>query len=71
MFPKTEGNQQFAHLHRGVITAVYTFEQDVTILGALSPERRIQLAAENFERIFPGEKSLDLPEGRRYSRRTS
>ncbi|KAG7421628.1 hypothetical protein LZL87_008690 [Fusarium oxysporum] len=42
--------------------AAYTFEQDATILGSLSPERRIQIAAENLNRIFPGDRSLDFLE---------
>lgn len=62
MFPKTEGNSQFAHSDRGVVMAAYTFEQDATVLGALSPERRIRLAAENLDRIFPGHGTLDLLE---------
>ncbi|KAJ4125763.1 hypothetical protein NW765_001537 [Fusarium oxysporum] len=62
MFPKTDGNTQFEHSNRGVIMAAYTFEQDATILGSLSPERRIQIAAENLNRIFPGARSLDLLE---------
>ncbi|KAF9760881.1 hypothetical protein IL306_004090 [Fusarium sp. DS 682] len=62
MFPKTEKNSQFEHSNRGVIMAAYTFEQDATILGALSPERRIQIAAENLHRIFPEAKSLELLE---------
>ena len=62
MFPKTEGNTQFVNSDRGVIMAAYTFEQDATILGSLSPERRIRQAAENLDRIFPGAKSLDLLE---------
>ena len=59
MFPKTKGNSQFDNSSRGVIMAAYTFEQDATILGALSPERRIQIAAENIDRIFPKAKSLE------------
>ncbi|KAF5713145.1 amino-acid oxidase [Fusarium globosum] len=62
MFPVTEKNSQFEHSNRGVIMAAYTFEQDATILGSLSPDRRIQIAAENLNRIFPGAKSLDLLE---------
>ncbi|KAF5633826.1 amino-acid oxidase [Fusarium tjaetaba] len=62
MFPKTKDNTQFKHSNRGVIMAAYTFEQDATILGSLSPDRRIQIAAENLNRIFPGAKSLDLLE---------
>ncbi|KAH7174174.1 uncharacterized protein B0J16DRAFT_403721 [Fusarium flagelliforme] len=62
MFPKTDGNDQFKNSNRGVIMAAYTFEQDATILGALSPDRRIQLAAENLNRIFPEANSLDLLE---------
>ncbi|KAG5802470.1 hypothetical protein H9Q74_009535 [Fusarium xylarioides] len=62
MFPVTEDNSQFEHSKRGVIMAAYTFEQDATILGSLSPDRRIQIAAENLNMIFPGAKSLDLLE---------
>nr|RBQ99276.1 hypothetical protein FVER53263_00096 [Fusarium verticillioides] len=53
MFPKTEDNTQFKHSNRGAIMAAYTFEQDATILGSFSPDRRIQIAAENLNRIFP------------------
>ena len=62
MFPKTKGNEQFDHSKRGVIMAAYTSEQDATILSALTPERRIQIAAENLDRIFPEAKSLELLE---------
>ncbi|KAF5675770.1 amino-acid oxidase [Fusarium heterosporum] len=62
MFPVTDENSQFKDSHRGVIMAAYTFEQDATILGSLSPERRIQIAAENLNRIFPKYGSLDLLE---------
>jgi monoamine oxidase len=62
MFPKTDGNSQFDHSKRGVVMAAYTFEQDATILGALSPRHRTRLAAENIDRIFPEAKSLDLVE---------
>lgn len=62
MFPKSEGNEQFDRSARGVVMAAYTFEQDATILGSLSPERRIQIAAENLDRIFPEAHSLDLLE---------
>lgn len=62
MFPKTDGNEQFAHSHRNVTMASYTLKQDATILGAVSPGRRIQLTAENLDRIFPGVGSLDLLE---------
>ena len=62
MFPKTKGNEQFDHTGRGVVMAAYTFEQDATFLGSLTPERRIQIAAENLDRIFPEAHSLDLLE---------
>lgn len=62
MFPKTKGNQQFDHSKRGVIMAAYTFEQDATILGSLSPERKIQIAAENLDKMFPQANSLELLE---------
>ena len=62
MFPKTKDNSQFKNSNRGVIMAAYTFEQDATILGALNPQRQIQIAAENLDRIFPEAKSLDLLE---------
>ncbi|KAF4341984.1 amino-acid oxidase [Fusarium beomiforme] len=38
------------------------FDKNATILGALSPERRIQAAAENLHRIFPEAKSLEFLE---------
>ncbi|RYC57603.1 hypothetical protein CHU98_g8605 [Xylaria longipes] len=63
MFPKKENNTQFAHSKRGVVMAAYTFEQDATMLGALSPEHRIRMAAKNLDTIFPEAKSLDLLEG--------
>lgn len=40
----------------------YTFEQDATILRALSPRHRIRLAAENIDWIFPEAASLDQVE---------
>ncbi|KAF2182479.1 hypothetical protein K469DRAFT_711633 [Zopfia rhizophila CBS 207.26] len=42
--------------------AAYTFEQDATILGAASPERRVQLAARNLDIISPQTGSLALLE---------
>lgn len=62
VFPKSEGNEQFDRSERGVVLAAYTFEQDATILGSLSHERRIRQAADNLHRVFPGAKSLDLLE---------
>lgn len=62
MFPKTDKNKQFLHSNRGVIMAAYTFEQDATILGSLTPGRRIQIAAENLDKIFPDANSLKLLE---------
>ncbi|KAI9691985.1 MAG: hypothetical protein M1820_009637 [Bogoriella megaspora] len=62
MFPKADGNSQFTNSERGVVMAAYTFEQDATILSALTPERRIQIAAENLDRIFPEAKSPELLE---------
>jgi monoamine oxidase len=62
VFPKTAGNSQFDNSKRGVVMAAYTFQQDATILGALSPRHRIRLAAENIHRIFPGGDSLDQVE---------
>ncbi|KAF8314682.1 FAD/NAD(P)-binding domain-containing protein [Clavulina sp. PMI_390] len=63
MFPVEEGNGQFANNNRrGAIMAAYTFQQDATILGALSPERRAELAAQNLDTIFPDAKSLQLLE---------
>ena len=58
MFPKTDGNSQFKHSNRGAVMAAYTFQQDATILGALSPERQVRIAAENLDRVFPEAKSL-------------
>jgi len=62
MFPKTKDNAQFQDSKRGVIMAAYTFEQDATILGALTPERQIKIAAENLDRMLPEANSLDLLE---------
>ncbi|KAK6533410.1 hypothetical protein TWF694_002355 [Orbilia ellipsospora] len=62
MFPKSAGNEQFGHTKRGVVMAAYTFEQDATILGAMSQERQIRVAAENLDRMFPDAKSLELLE---------
>lgn len=62
MFPKTEGNAQFKDTDRGAIMAAYTFEQDATILGCMSPERRVRIAAENLDRVFPSANSLQYLE---------
>ncbi|KAJ7700917.1 hypothetical protein B0H16DRAFT_1902887 [Mycena metata] len=67
MFPKetdAQGNtvDQFKHTNRGAIMAAYTFEQDATILGALSPAHRTQLAARDIHTIFPAARSLELLE---------
>ncbi|KAI9689506.1 MAG: hypothetical protein M1822_010157 [Bathelium mastoideum] len=62
MFPKREGNLQFKDSDRGVVMAAYTFEQDATILSALSLERRVQIAAENLDRIYPEANSLQYLE---------
>lgn len=71
MFPKKDKNHQFDPPNeRGVIMAAYTFEQDATLLGAMTPARQIQIAAENLQRIFadrlkaisPDLNSLDLLE---------
>ncbi|KAF7171031.1 hypothetical protein CNMCM5623_003517 [Aspergillus felis] len=59
MFPKEQGNSQFADGNkRGAVMAAYTFEQDATVLGSLSPERRVQQAARNLDTIYPGAGSL-------------
>ncbi|KAL8920777.1 MAG: hypothetical protein Q9172_004348, partial [Xanthocarpia lactea] len=63
MFPKEDKNSQFANGNpRGAVMAAYTFKQDATIIGVLSPERRAQLAARNLDTIFPEAKSLELLE---------
>lgn len=63
MFPKTDGNRQFDPPNeRGVIMAAYTFEQDATLLGAMTPKRQIQVAAENLQRMFPEVNSMELLE---------
>ncbi|KAJ8480759.1 hypothetical protein ONZ45_g15545 [Pleurotus djamor] len=63
MFPVEKDNEQFANGNpRGAVMAAYTFEQDATILGALSPHRRVELAARDLDTIFPNAKSLDLLE---------
>lgn len=58
MFPVTQKNAQFEHSSRGAVMAAYTFQQDATILGAMSPARRIRTAAENLDAIFRGADSL-------------
>jgi len=70
MFPKetdgdgTEGKtvDQFQHTNRGAVMVAYTFEQDATILGALTHARRTELAARNIDAIFPEANSLALLE---------
>ena len=62
MFPHVKGNESLAKTKRGVIMAAYVFEQDATQLGAASPARRVRMAAENLDRIFPEANSLDLLE---------
>lgn len=62
MFPGTKDNSQFKHSKRGAIMAAYTFQQDATILGAMSPERRVRIAAENLHRVFPAAESLQYLE---------
>ena len=62
MFPITANNDQYKHTERGAIMAAYTFQQDATILGAMSPERRIRVAAENINHIFPRAGSLQYLE---------
>ncbi|KAK4173261.1 putative L-amino-acid oxidase [Triangularia setosa] len=62
VFPVSESNSQFKSSNRGAIMAAYTFEQDATILGAMSPERQVRIAAENLHTIFPEAKSLELLE---------
>lgn len=62
VFPKTVGNSQAKASHRGVVLASYVFEQDATILGALRPERRVAMAAENLAHAFPEVDSLSLLE---------
>jgi monoamine oxidase len=62
MFPKTDGNLQFANSNRGVVMAAYTFQQDATILGAMNAEHRIRTAAENLDVVFPKAKSLQYLE---------
>ncbi|KAI9150728.1 putative L-amino-acid oxidase YobN [Paramyrothecium foliicola] len=58
MFPVTDGNSQSTDTTRGAIMAAYTFQQDATILGAMSPERRVRTAAENIQKIFPSVNTL-------------
>ncbi|KAI1768961.1 hypothetical protein GGR53DRAFT_318104 [Hypoxylon sp. FL1150] len=62
MFPRTNDNEQFKHTNRGAIMAAYTFEQDATILGCMSPDRRVRIAAENLDRVFPSAESLQYLE---------
>ncbi|KAK0753000.1 hypothetical protein B0T18DRAFT_357088 [Schizothecium vesticola] len=58
MFPKTADNEQFKNTKRGAVMAAYTFQQDATILGAMSPERQMRVAAKNLDLIFPSAGSL-------------
>lgn len=62
MFPKTDGNLQFKNTQRGAIMASYTFQQDATILGSMSAERQVRVAAKNLDQMFPSAKSLQLLE---------
>ncbi|KAK6333990.1 hypothetical protein TWF696_002501 [Orbilia brochopaga] len=62
MFPKSKGNTQFENSKRGAVMAAYTFQQDATILGAMSPERRVRIAAKNLDQVFPTAESLKLLE---------
>lgn len=41
MFPTTANNEQYKKTARGAVMASYTFQQDATILGSMSPERRL------------------------------
>ncbi|KAK0718039.1 hypothetical protein B0T26DRAFT_812554 [Lasiosphaeria miniovina] len=58
MFPTTVNNEQYKNTTRGAVIASYTFQQDATTLGAMSPERCVHVAAENIDHIFPGAGSL-------------
>ncbi|KAF0325055.1 l-amino acid oxidase [Colletotrichum asianum] len=62
MFPVEKGNEQFKHSKRGAVMAAYTFQQDATILGAMSPARRIRMAADNLASVFPEADSLQYLE---------
>ncbi|KAI1458950.1 hypothetical protein F4805DRAFT_473910 [Annulohypoxylon moriforme] len=62
IFPTTKNNAEFKDTHRGVVLAAYTFQQDATILGSMSPERRVRIAAENLDHVFPTGNSLQYLE---------
>ena len=63
MFPKEEHNSRFDRKNpRGTVMTAYTFEHNGTILGALSPERRVRPAAHNLDAILTKARSLDLLE---------
>ncbi|KAI0899924.1 hypothetical protein F4806DRAFT_454423 [Annulohypoxylon nitens] len=62
MFPRTKDNAQCKNTQRGAVMAAYTFQQDATILGAMSPERRVRIAAENLNHVFPKAGSLEYLE---------
>lgn len=62
MFPVTKDNHQMENTQRGAIMAAYVFQQDATILAAMTPERRIRIAAENLDTIFPHANSLNYLE---------
>jgi len=52
MFPAA-GSAQFANgQKRGVIMASYTFQQDATQRGAMSPDSSVQLAIDNLSTLF-------------------
>ncbi|PNP39177.1 hypothetical protein TGAMA5MH_08854 [Trichoderma gamsii] len=62
MFPMTKDNSQCHNTNRGAVMAAYTFQQDATILGSMTPEHRVRIAAENLDHIFPRANSLQYLE---------
>jgi monoamine oxidase len=62
MFPKTEHSHQAERSERGVVMAAYTFQEDATSLGAMSPVNRTLIVARNLDEIFLSAKSLALLE---------
>lgn len=52
MFPVSTSAQFQNGEQRGVIMASYTFQQDATETGAMTPARSVQLAADNLATIF-------------------
>ncbi|KAE9392621.1 FAD/NAD(P)-binding domain-containing protein [Gymnopus androsaceus JB14] len=62
MFPREADSDMARASDRGVVMAAYTFEQDATILGSMSPANRALQAARDLDTIFGDANSLPLLE---------